>query len=75
MKKIFYILTISLLFFAGCITVEKTIECQTTEPWENHYFTVKEFKEKTQNIELKDRQSIWVLSNDTLKRILKDVSK
>lgn len=73
MKKIFYILTLSLLFFTGCITVENKIECKPTEPWENHYFSVEEFKEKTQDIQLKDGQSIWVLSNETLKRVLKDI--
>jgi hypothetical protein len=79
MKKLFLALLLcsSLLISTGCITTEKRveIECKPTEVWENHYFTVEEFKTKTETIELKPGQSIWVLSNDTLKRVLKDASK
>lgn len=70
MKKIlFFIIVASCLF--GC----KSIELPTTEPWEGRYSSVEEFKEKTRNIELRSGQSIWVVSNGTMYRILKKVEK
>lgn len=55
----------------GC-SITVTPEVSTTQQWENHYMTVDDFKEGTKDITLKDGQSIWVLSNDTLSRVLKN---
>lgn len=58
---------ITLLFFAGC----QNIEIKTTRSWEGHYLTVDDFKAKTNNIILKEDESIWVISDDTLDYILR----
>lgn len=62
-----------LVFLTGCInfTIEPKVEA--TKHWENHYFNVEDFKKSTQNIELSEGESIWVLSNTTLSRLLKNV--
>lgn len=54
---------------AGCMT---TPRIETTEPWEGHYFSFDDLKTKTENQQLKEKQSMWLLSNTTLKRLLKD---
>lgn len=64
-----YILSLLMLFsLTGCISI---VEVQPTETWEGHYMTVEEFQNNTSNIELAEGTSIWVLSNHTLKRLLK----
>jgi hypothetical protein len=63
--KYIYLVVIPLLL-SGCTT----LKLKTVEPWENHYFTVEEFHDKTNDIQLKDNQSIWVISNDTMESIL-----
>jgi len=70
MKKIIVFILIT-CFFYGC----RSIQVPTIEPWEGRYPTVEEFKEKTQNIELKKGQQIWVISNGTMYRILKKAEK
>ena len=56
----------------GCTTiVEPTIE--STKTWEQHYKSVEEFKVGTQNITLEKDETIWVMSNKTLKRLLINV--
>ena len=57
------------LFLAGCITEPKI---ETTSPWEGHYYSFDELKSKIENQQLEEKQSIWLLSNTTLKRLLKD---
>ena len=57
------------LLLTGCI-IEPKIE--TTSPWEGHYYSFDELKSKVENQKLEEKQSIWVLSNTTLKRLLKD---
>lgn len=57
------------LMLTGCIT---TPQIETTEPWEGHYFSFDELKTKTDGQQLKEKQSLWLLSNTTLKRLLKD---
>jgi DNA-binding PadR family transcriptional regulator len=53
----------------------KTLEIPVVESWEGRYSTVKEFQEKTKDINLRDGQSIWVISNGTMYRILKKAEK
>lgn len=52
---------------AGCTT---NIEIQTTKSWEGHYMNEKEFHKATNDIKLDRNESIWVLSNRSLKRVL-----
>lgn len=71
MKKCL-IVAITIVAFTGCITEPKV---ESTKQWEGHYFTTQEFVEKTSNIELEKDESIWVLSNYTLNRLLKNTRK
>lgn len=61
--------TTLVLVLSGCMT---TPLVETTEPWEGHYFSFDELKTKTNGQQLKEKQSLWLLSNTTLKRLLKD---
>lgn len=56
----------------GCNTLPPI---EPTKPWENHYFNVEDFKTATQDITLEKNESIWVISNHTLKRLLKGIQK
>lgn len=57
---------------AGCLTDPKV---ESTKPWEGHYFTAQELNEKTKDIQLDKDESVWVLSNHTLNRLLKNTRK
>ena len=68
LKELLKIFSLSLLLIiTGC---HNNIEVITTNNWEGHYFTVQEFNENTKNIKLDKKESIWVLSNRTLYKIL-----
>lgn len=71
MKK-FLILMPILTFICGCITEPKL---EATKPWENHYYTVEELKKNVETIELEKNESIWLMSNHTLNRLLKNIGK
>lgn len=60
----------SFMFTIGILNGCYSIELKTTNDWEGHYFTVQEFNERTKNIKLDKKESIWVLSNDTLYKLL-----
>ena len=71
----FRLIELSILFallvgLTGCISTR--LEIKTTYPWEGHYMSVEEFlsNESVKNISLDNDDSIWLLSNDTLKLIL-----
>ena len=64
----FIVITVCLLL-AGCMTEPKI---ETTLPWEGHYYSFEEMKNKTEGQALEEKQSMWLLSNTTLKRLLKD---
>ena len=66
------LITLFCILLSGCM---KTLEIPVVETWEGRYSTVKEFQEKTKDINLKDGQSIWVISNGTMYRILKKAEK
>ena len=70
MRKIAAILAVVVL--AGCRT---EVEIPVVEPWEGRYPTVEEFRAATDGIELKGGQQIWVLSNNTIYRLLKKTEK
>lgn len=66
------LIAFSICSMLGCTTViEPKIE--STKSWEQHYKSVKDFKVGTENIVLDDNETIWVLSNKTLKRLLLNV--
>ncbi len=66
---------ISMVNFGGCALIEKNPEVCPTEPWEGHYMTEGDFRRGTADIRLEKGESVWVLSNRTLKRVLKNVQK
>lgn len=66
MKTLLLILSI-IPFIVGC----NSVQIKTAKQWEGHYLTVETFKEKTMNITLKENESIWVISNDTMDYILR----
>lgn len=68
-----FLLLIGLLSLNGCINTSPVV--QTTNSWEQHYMTTNDFYKGTQNIQLKKGETIWVLSNTTLSKILKDLRK
>lgn len=70
MNKIF-ICVLAVVLLSGCTTTK----VETTKPWEGHYMSTNDFYMTTTNIKLDKDESIWVLSNSTLKRLLKNVGK
>lgn len=71
MTKFIFLLSI-LLIMSGCIN---KVIIEPTKPWENHYYTVEEFKNGVKDITLNNNESVWVLSNTTLSRLLKNTGK
>ena len=57
---------------SGCIT-KPTVE--STKPWEGHYYSVDELKDKVDTIQLDKDESMWLMSNHTLNRLLKNTRK
>ena len=72
-KKTLLILIIPSILISGCKSDQ--IEVLTTKTWEGHYYTVEDFKTKTTDIKLDKKESIWVLSNQSLYYILKQQKK
>lgn len=72
-KKSLLIIIIPSILISGCKTNQ--IDVLTTKSWEGHYFTVEDFKNKTTDIKLDKKESIWVLSNQSLYYILKQQKK
>ena len=71
MKTICAVAVVLAEFAAGCVNVQVPV----VEPWEGRYSSMQEFREKTEGVELKNGQSIWVLTNGTMYRILKKAEK
>lgn len=69
--RIFIVILISMML-TGCMT---SVSVESTKQWEGHYMTIEEFHKKTNDIELDKNESIWVLSNHTLNRLLKNTGK
>lgn len=68
-KKI--LLCALMLSLVGCITAKEPI-VETTKPWENHYYSVEQFQNGTKEMTLEKGESVWVISNRTLSRVLKN---
>ena len=71
MKKEFIFIFLAFAM-SGCIT-KPTIE--STKPWEGHYYSANELKEKVDTIQLDKDESMWLISNHTLNRLLKNTRK
>ena len=63
-----YIAIICAILFSGCIT---NIEVSTTKSWEGRYESSEDINRVVKTIELQKNESVWILSNSTLKRLLK----
>ena len=63
---------VAFAIFAGCLSDPKI---ESTKQWEGHYFTVDELKQKINEIDLDKDESIWMMSNHTLNRLLKNTRK
>lgn len=72
-KKSLMILIIPSILISGCKSDQ--IDVLTTKSWEGHYQTVEDFKTNTTDIKLDKKESIWVLSNQSLYYILKQQKK
>ena len=62
-----------LMIATGCVNVNPTVEL--VKPWEGHFFTAEEAKANVESIQLEENESVWILSNRTLKRVLKNNTK
>ena len=56
----------------GCVTQPKI---EATKPWEGHYYSQDDAENAVKNIKLDDGESIWMMSNHTLYRLLKNTGK
>jgi hypothetical protein len=72
-KIISIICIINIFLCSGCFSINP--EVKTVKSWENHYMTVEDFQNKTKDIKLEQGESIWVLSNSSLSRLIKDLRK
>ena len=63
-------IAITLAFFVGCIQIQPTI--QTTKTYEGHFYDKTSAEAAIKTAELQKGESIWILSNTTLKRVLKN---
>lgn len=73
MKKLFQTFAFLILLFLANGCINNKIEITSTKSWEGHYYTVDEFQTKTDGIQLDKDETIWVLSNTTLSRVLKNM--
>ena len=63
---------IATILLNGCMTEPKL---EATKPWEKHCYTVEELKQNIENMQLDKDESIWIMSNHTLNRLLKNTRK
>ena len=61
-----------MLLAAGCASTPKV---ETTKRWEGHYFNGNDVKAAAESIVLEKNESVWILSNSTLKRLLTNVGE
>ena len=70
MKNIIF--TLLLLLTCGCVTRN---EVYATKPWEGHFYTTNDFIQAASTIHLEKGESVWVLSNKTLLKVLENSRK
>lgn len=71
MKKL-SILCIFSMLFSGCLTKDPVIE--STKQWEGHYYDVTSLTNAIEKMQLDKDESIWMMSNHTLNRLLKNAA-
>jgi len=71
MKKTFIFIALAIAV-NGCMTEPKV---ESTKPWEGHYYNVDDLKDKASTIKLDKDESMWLISNHTLNRLLKNTRK
>ena len=65
------ITTACALLATGCVSI-------TVDPvrqWEGHYYTTEEVKAAVESLSLHKGESVWILSDSTLARVLKNNRK
>lgn len=67
-----YICSMLLILTCGCM---HTVEINATKSWEGHYYDVESFKKAVENVQLDKNETIWVLSDRTLNRVLKNTER
>ena len=68
-----YLAIAMLILAAGCINM--TVNVDPVKSWEGHYKSTNDFYKATKDIQLENDESIWVLSDKTLNRVLKNVER
>lgn len=68
MNKRVFIAVLAACLAGGCAT---QIEAPVVKPWEGRYDTEKNAREAVSKIKLERGESVWLLSNKTLKRLIK----
>lgn len=70
-----FVITLSIAALATGCKAPDVIEVQPTKSWEGHYFTEQELAAATQDMKLEKGESVWVLSNKTLSRVLRETQQ
>ena len=73
MRNLFFIVLTAAV--PGCISLTVEPKIETTRPWEGHYMNAKDFSDAVRDVRLEEGESVWVLSNRTLSRVLKNVKE
>ena len=63
---------IALLLANGCATGPKV---ETTKQWEGHFYKEDDAKAAVESMKLENKESVWILSNSTLKRLLTNIGE
>lgn len=63
-----YFIALILFITSGCMS---NININTIKPWEGRYETKKDIVNAITDMNLEKNESVWILSNSTMKRLLK----
>jgi hypothetical protein len=63
-----YFIALILFITSGCMS---NININTIKSWEGRYETKKDIVNAITNMNLDKNESVWILSNSTMKRLLK----
>lgn len=63
--------------FAGCCSISNNndVEITPTKQWEGHYYSVKDVQKAVDGLKLEKNESVWMISNRTLNRVLQNTGK
>jgi len=74
MRKLLQLsVVLGIIALAGCQV--KEAEVYQANDWEGHYYSAEEAQKAAAKIKLNHKQSVWIISNDTLNRTLKNVAE